>query len=214
MRSCKSTATSRHSARDLARIAAVGDESTARAAPLLAVALESSLSRRLLEALGEAALELNRPAGGRPGRGPLRRLRPEASLSSAKDVDHPRRRPDEALDRPHHPPASPTRLKVASSRTTAAREGRVDQHVDRAGARTHLVPAHLVSSNPAAEASPATAEELKGVTSVHGRPTAPRKQHWVYDDPSGVAAAPTAAAGTRTCPCAPRASSSARAAST
>jgi hypothetical protein len=43
---------------DLARIAAVGDESTARAAELLAVALESAVGRRLLEALGEAALEL------------------------------------------------------------------------------------------------------------------------------------------------------------
>src|SRR5437762_2333396 len=61
---------------DLARIAAVGDESTARAAELLSVALESSLSRRLLEALGEAALELSaqldegrievRFAGGEP----------------------------------------------------------------------------------------------------------------------------------------------------
>jgi hypothetical protein len=44
---------------DLARVAAVGDESTARAAELLALALESSLGRRLLEALGEAALELS-----------------------------------------------------------------------------------------------------------------------------------------------------------
>src|SRR5438445_2048157 len=44
---------------DLTRVAAVGDESTARAAELLAVALESSLGRRLLEALGEAALELS-----------------------------------------------------------------------------------------------------------------------------------------------------------
>ena len=44
---------------DLVRVAAVGDESTARAAELLAVALESSLGRRLQEALGEAALELN-----------------------------------------------------------------------------------------------------------------------------------------------------------
>lgn len=44
---------------DLARIAAVGDESTARAAELLAVALESALGRRLMEALGEAALELS-----------------------------------------------------------------------------------------------------------------------------------------------------------
>src|ERR671935_1014577 len=44
---------------DLARVAAVGDESTARAAEVLAVALEASLGRRLLEALGEAALELS-----------------------------------------------------------------------------------------------------------------------------------------------------------
>jgi hypothetical protein len=44
---------------DLSRVAALGDESTARAAELLAVALESAIGRRLLEALGEAALELN-----------------------------------------------------------------------------------------------------------------------------------------------------------
>jgi hypothetical protein len=44
---------------DLVRMAAVGDESTARAAELLAVALESAVGRRLLEALGEAALELS-----------------------------------------------------------------------------------------------------------------------------------------------------------
>lgn len=61
---------------DLARIAAVGDESTARAADLLAIALESSLGRRLQEAFAEAALELSsqlpqgrveiRMAGGDP----------------------------------------------------------------------------------------------------------------------------------------------------
>ena len=44
---------------DLARVAAVGDESTARAAELVAVALESSLGRRLQEALTEAAVELS-----------------------------------------------------------------------------------------------------------------------------------------------------------
>jgi HicB family len=44
---------------DLARVAAVGDESTARAAELLSLALESSLGRRFQEALGEAALELS-----------------------------------------------------------------------------------------------------------------------------------------------------------
>lgn len=61
---------------DLARVAAVGDGSTARAADLLAVALESSFGRRLQEALAEAALELSaqldrgrvevRVAGGDP----------------------------------------------------------------------------------------------------------------------------------------------------
>jgi hypothetical protein len=61
---------------DLVRVAAVGDESTARAAELLAVALESAMGRRLMEALGEAALELSgqldngrveiRVAGGDP----------------------------------------------------------------------------------------------------------------------------------------------------
>src|SRR5215469_2987568 len=44
---------------DVARLAAVGDESTQRAAELLALALESSLGRRLQEALAEAALELS-----------------------------------------------------------------------------------------------------------------------------------------------------------
>src|ERR1700693_4999637 len=44
---------------DLARVAAVGDEATARAADLLVVALESALARRLQEALAEAALELS-----------------------------------------------------------------------------------------------------------------------------------------------------------
>jgi hypothetical protein len=44
---------------DLARVAAVGDERAARAAELLALALESSVARRLQEALSEAALELS-----------------------------------------------------------------------------------------------------------------------------------------------------------
>jgi predicted HicB family RNase H-like nuclease len=50
---------------DLARVAALGDESTARSAELLSLALESSLARRLQDALAEAALELSgqRPEG-------------------------------------------------------------------------------------------------------------------------------------------------------
>lgn len=44
---------------DLGRVASLGDEATAHAAELLSVALESSLARRLQDALAEAALELN-----------------------------------------------------------------------------------------------------------------------------------------------------------
>jgi predicted HicB family RNase H-like nuclease len=44
---------------DLLRVAALGDENTSRAADLLSVAIESSLGRRIQDALAEAALELN-----------------------------------------------------------------------------------------------------------------------------------------------------------
>jgi hypothetical protein len=44
---------------DLGRVAAVGDETTGRAAELLAIALEASLARRLQEALAAAAVELS-----------------------------------------------------------------------------------------------------------------------------------------------------------
>jgi hypothetical protein len=44
---------------DLGHVAALGDESTSRAADLLSVAIEASLGRRIQDALAEAALELN-----------------------------------------------------------------------------------------------------------------------------------------------------------
>jgi hypothetical protein len=79
---------------DLARVAALGDESTARAAELLSVALESSLGRRLQEALGEAALELSsqldsgrvevRIAGGDPE---LVLVRDEEGTTAAEPAD-------------------------------------------------------------------------------------------------------------------------------
>jgi hypothetical protein len=79
---------------DLVRVAAVGDESTARAAELLAVALESSIGRRLQEALAEAALELSsqldsghievRIAGGDPE---LVLVRDEDGSSAAEPAD-------------------------------------------------------------------------------------------------------------------------------
>ena len=76
---------------DLARIAAVGDEHTAHAAEVLSLALESSLGRRLQEALGEAALELSarldsgrievRMAGGDPELVLVRDEEPEPASS-------------------------------------------------------------------------------------------------------------------------------------
>src|SRR5215475_3196177 len=44
---------------DLVRVAALGDESTSRAANLLSVAIEACLGRRIQDVLAEAALELN-----------------------------------------------------------------------------------------------------------------------------------------------------------
>ncbi len=44
---------------DLVRVAALGDETTSRAANILSVALEASLGRQIQDVLAEAALELN-----------------------------------------------------------------------------------------------------------------------------------------------------------
>jgi len=68
---------------DLVRVAAVGDESTARAAELLALALESSLGRRLQEALAEAALELS--AQLEEGRVEVRMVGSEPELVYVRD---------------------------------------------------------------------------------------------------------------------------------
>ena len=44
---------------DLVHVAALGDETTTRAADLLSVAIEASIGRRIQDVLAEAALELN-----------------------------------------------------------------------------------------------------------------------------------------------------------
>ena len=81
---------------DLARVAAVGDESTARAAELLSVALESAVGRRLLEALSEAALELNSQLEG--GRVEIRFAGGDPELVYVRDEDSARAEPaDEAF---------------------------------------------------------------------------------------------------------------------
>jgi predicted HicB family RNase H-like nuclease len=80
---------------DLDRIAAVGDESTARAAHLLSAALESAVGRRLLEALGEAALELN--AQLEDGRVEVRFAGSDPELVYVRDEEAPAAEPaDEA----------------------------------------------------------------------------------------------------------------------
>ena len=81
---------------DLARIAAVGDESTARAAELVAVALESALGRRLMEALGEAALELSPQLDG--GRVEVRFAGADPELVYVREeVDEPEAAADDPL---------------------------------------------------------------------------------------------------------------------
>jgi HicB family len=80
---------------DLVRIAAVGDESTARAAELLAVALESSVGRRLQEALGEAALELSSQL--ETGRVDVRMAGGDPELVYVPDEEAPAEPADEAF---------------------------------------------------------------------------------------------------------------------
>ena len=81
---------------DLGRIAAVGDESTARAAGLLAVALEASVRQRLLEALGEAALELNSQL--EDGRVEVRFAGSDPELVFVREeAEEPQASPDDAL---------------------------------------------------------------------------------------------------------------------
>lgn len=81
---------------DLVRVAAVGDESTARAAELLSVALESAVGRRLMEALSEAALELNGQL--QQGRVELRFAGSDPELVYVREeVEEPQASPDEVL---------------------------------------------------------------------------------------------------------------------
>lgn len=81
---------------DLARIAAVGDEHTAHAAEVLSLALETSLGRRLQEALGEAALELS--AHLHSGHIEVRMSGSDPELVLVDDEDAEPASPDEALD--------------------------------------------------------------------------------------------------------------------
>ena len=114
---------------DLARVAAVGDESTARAAELLAVALESSLARRLQEALAEAALELS--AHLDHGRIELRVAGIDPELVY---VGEPEQKPSEVADEANCRTAhlAPARKPESPRRGRSRGHRRVRQHLARA----------------------------------------------------------------------------------
>jgi predicted DNA binding CopG/RHH family protein len=77
---------------DLARVAALGDEATGRAAELLSLAIEASLVHRIQEALAEAALELDAQLDGahvelRIGSGELQLVLVPEEASAAEQAD-------------------------------------------------------------------------------------------------------------------------------
>src|SRR6476469_9015386 len=116
---------------DLARVAAVGDESTARAAELLAVALESAIGRRLLEALGEAALELNGQLDD--GRIEVRFAGGDPELVYVPDEEEPAAEPaDEAFT---------ARITL---RLPESLKGRLEAHATQAGLSVNTLIVHAL----------------------------------------------------------------------
>jgi hypothetical protein len=106
---------------DLARVAAVGDESTSRAAQLLAAALESAFGRRLQEAIGEAALELSSQL--EDGRIEVRIAGGDPELVLVRDADVEPEQTDEAYAARitlRLPESLKVRIEAAASREGAS----------------------------------------------------------------------------------------------
>src|SRR5438045_9325674 len=102
---------------DLARVASLGDEATARVAEILSGAIESSLARRLQDILAEAALELNAQLDS--GHAEVRVAGREPELVYVRDDGSAPEAADEAFpDR--IPPRLPERL-TPRTRSSAAR---------------------------------------------------------------------------------------------
>jgi hypothetical protein len=105
---------------DLAAIASVGDEATAAAAERLSQALRASLGLRLLDVLGEAALEVS---GQLPsGHVEVRLAGQEPSLVYVEHQDAPAAAPDEEGTGARITLRLPDSLKAAVE-AAAAREG-------------------------------------------------------------------------------------------
>ena len=174
---------------DLVRVAAVGDESTARAAELLAVALESSLGRRLQEALGEAALELSSQLDS--GRIEVRIAGGDPELVLVRDDGAAAAEPaDEAFTARitlRLPESLKGRLEAAADPRRSLR-----QHVARAHA-----PSRIRAARPQRWQSPPPHRlrpELRSavMSDILIRASIPSDARWSYDDPSGVPEPPLA----------------------
>ncbi|MDX6486205.1 MAG: hypothetical protein QOF43_1358 [Gaiellaceae bacterium] len=141
---------------DLARVAAVGDESTARAAELLSAALESAIGRRLLEALGEAALELNNQLDD--GRVEVRFAGGDPELVLVRDDDTPPVDPADEAFTARITLRLPESLK-SRLETAAAREG--------VSVNTWLV--HALAHSRLAEPRPSTSSGSRRRLTGYGR---------------------------------------------
>jgi predicted HicB family RNase H-like nuclease len=117
---------------DLASVAALGDESTQRAAQLLAVALESALGRRLLEVLTEATLELGDQL--EDARVEIRLAGEEAQLVVVRDERTSAARGDEELSARitlRLPESLKARIEAAAAREGASVNAWIVQQLQR-----------------------------------------------------------------------------------
>ena len=166
---------------DLVRVAAVGDESTARAAELLAVALESSLGRRLLEALGEAALELSSQLEtGASKSGSPAATRSSCSCGTTAPPPSP---PPTRRSRPGSPSGSRKASRGGSKPPPPAKESPSTRGSCTRSAPRSRAGAHRGGSPPPPHR---LRPELKGVRMFTSSSASEAQAHWVYDDPSGV----------------------------
>ncbi len=170
---------------DLVRVAALGDETTARAAELLAVALESSVARRLQEVLGEAALEVSSQLDS--GRVEVRIAGGDPELVVVRDQEaEPAAAGDDILDARitlRLPDALKRRVEDAATTGRGLRE-----HLDRPRGRAERARRQAVLRQTAHRLRP----QLKGVlmSDLLIRSHTASDAGWIYDDPSGVPDAP------------------------
>ena len=113
---------------DLTAVAELGDETTAEAAGRLVLTLQASVGLRLLDALSEAALELNDKLPG--GHVEVRLTGQDPELVFVSDEPERSGRPGRrGVHRPHH--AAAARRAEECARDRREPRGRLRQHLDR-----------------------------------------------------------------------------------